>query len=112
MLLVMEPDQVSVVPAQVIDLGSAEFVQQGEEVPHAFGTVRYSSPEMAARSAGPASDVWSAGIVLCQVLTGKVPFLKDTDMDTLNYIMKGPEVRGAGATAWGTAELPSTPALL
>eukprot|EP00775_Hariotina_reticulata_P014124 gene14124-14255_t len=51
---------------KVIDLGSAEFVQQGEEVPHAFGTVRYSSPEMAAHSAGPASDVWSTGIVLCQ----------------------------------------------
>lgn len=77
---------------QVIDLGSAEFVCQGQEVPHAFGTVRYSSPEMAAHSAGPASDVWSAGIVLCQVLTGRVPFLKDRDSDTLNYIRKGPEV--------------------
>ncbi len=77
---------------QVIDLGSAEFVCQGQEVPHAFGTVRYSSPEMAAHSAGPASDVWSAGIVLYQVLTGRVPFLKDTDTETLNYICKGPEV--------------------
>jgi serine/threonine protein kinase len=78
---------------QVIDLGSAEFVLQGEEVPHAFGTVRYSSPEMAAHSAGPASDVWSVGIVLCQVLTGRVPFLKDNDLETLAYIKKGPEVR-------------------
>jgi serine/threonine protein kinase len=77
---------------QVIDLGSAEFVLQGEEVPHAFGTVRYSSPEMAAHSAGPASDVWSVGIVLCQVLTGRVPFLKDNDLETLAYIKKGPEV--------------------
>jgi serine/threonine protein kinase len=76
----------------VIDLGSAEFVLQGEEVPHAFGTVRYSSPEMAAHSAGPASDLWSVGIVLCQVLTGRVPFLKDNDLETLAYIKKGPEV--------------------
>lgn len=76
----------------MIDLGSAEFVCQGQEVSHAFGTVRYSSPEMAAHSAGPASDVWSAGIVLCHVLTGRVMFLKDTDTETLNYIKTGPEV--------------------
>lgn len=79
--------------AQVIDLGSAEFVSVGQEVPHAFGTVRYSSPEMAAHSAGPASDVWSAGVLLCHVLTGRVPFLKDNDLDTLELIRKGPEVR-------------------
>ena len=79
---------------QVIDLGSAEFVAVGQEVPHAFGTVRYSSPEMAAHSAGPASDVWSAGVLLCHVLTGRVPFLKDNDLDTLEMIRKGPEVRG------------------
>jgi calcium-dependent protein kinase len=77
---------------QVIDLGSAEFVLIGQEVPHAFGTVRYSSPEMAAHSAGPASDVWSAGVLLCHVLTGRVPFLKDNDLDTLEFIRKGPEV--------------------
>lgn len=89
-------DYANILPLlQVIDLGSAEFVCQGQEVPHAFGTVRYSSPEMAAHSAGPASDVWSVGVVLCQVLTGRVPFLKDTDLDTLNYIKKGPEVRAA-----------------
>jgi serine/threonine protein kinase len=67
----------------------------GQEIPHAFGTVRYSSPEMAAHSAGPASDVWSAGVLLCHVLTGRVPFLKDNDLDTLELIRKGPEVRTA-----------------
>ena len=74
-------------------------MQVGQEVPHAFGTVRYSSPEMAAHSAGPASDVWSAGVLLCHVLTGRVPFLKDNDLDTLELIRKGPEVsqwRGGG----------------
>lgn len=72
----------------------------GQEIPHAFGTVRYSSPEMAAHSAGPASDVWSAGVLLCHVLTGRVPFLKDNDLDTLEVIRKGPEVGAAVLCPW------------
>lgn len=91
---------------QIIDLGSAEFVSVGQEVPHAFGTVRYSSPEMAAHSAGPASDVWSAGVLLCHVLTGRVPFLKDKDLDTLELIRKGPEVCWGRVTQAGSGAFP------
>ncbi|KAF8057730.1 CPK24 [Scenedesmus sp. PABB004] len=72
---------------KVIDLGSAEFVCEGEEVPHAFGTVRYSSPEMAAHSAGPASDV----------LSGCAPFVKSSDCETLSYIARGPQVKFSGS---------------
>ncbi len=61
---------------QVIDFGSSEFVQPGQEVARAFGTVRYCSPEMANDSAGQKSDVWSAGIVMYHMLGGKPPFLK------------------------------------
>ena len=78
---------------KVVDLGAAEFVGPQGLVQNAFGTVRYSSPEMAREGAGQKSDVWSAGVVVYQMLSGKVPFLKRDDVGTLEYIMKGPQVR-------------------
>jgi calcium-dependent protein kinase len=81
---------------KVVDLGAAEFVGAQGHVQHAFGTVRYSSPEMAREGAGQKSDVWSAGVVVYQILSGKVPFLKRNDVGTLEYIMKGPQVRLGG----------------
>jgi eukaryotic-like serine/threonine-protein kinase len=44
-----------------------------------IGTAQYLSPEQAGgRRAGPASDIYSAGIVLYEMLTGSVPFTGDT----------------------------------
>ncbi|GBF92999.1 hypothetical protein Rsub_05835 [Raphidocelis subcapitata] len=81
---------------KVIDLGSAEFLHQGQLVARAFGTVRYSSPEMARDICGQGSDVWSAGVVMYQILGGRVPFLKDNDEATLALLAAGPQVKFSG----------------
>lgn len=63
------------------------------QVKNAFGTVRYSSPEMANDICGQKSDIWSVGVVMYILLSGKAPFLKTNDTDTLNLIKSGPRVR-------------------
>jgi len=82
---------------KVIDFGSAEWVLGAQEVRGAFGTVRYSSPEMANASAGQKTDVWSVGVVLYTLLSGRAPFLAASDAKTLQMIAKGPLVKFAGA---------------
>ena len=61
---------------KVADFGIAAMVDADRTAPGGTipGTLRYLSPEQAAgREAGPASDVWAAGAVLCELVTGKPP---------------------------------------
>ncbi|MFN2594770.1 MAG: protein kinase [Actinomycetota bacterium] len=44
-----------------------------------MGTAQYISPEQAiGQPAGPASDIYAAGIVVCEILTGAPPFSGDS----------------------------------
>jgi len=51
-----------------------------------FGSLAYMSPEQRGNAAhvGPATDIYSLGVMLCEALTGRLPFKAD-DTDTDGY---------------------------
>ncbi len=57
-----------------------------------FGTVQYISPEQArGEAATPASDIYSLGVVLYEMLTGRLPFESDTPIGlALKHIQEEP----------------------
>ncbi|MEA2509461.1 MAG: eukaryotic-like serine/threonine-protein kinase [Actinomycetota bacterium] len=62
---------------KVADFGIALALDADRTLPGGVisGTLRYLSPEQAeGEQATPASDIWAAGAVLCELLTGRQPY--------------------------------------
>lgn len=72
---------------KLLDFGLARDTREksGTQTGIALGTPYYMSPEQAARpkDVGPASDVWSVGVMMYEFLTGRMPF----DGETLHAVV-------------------------
>jgi beta-lactam-binding protein with PASTA domain/predicted Ser/Thr protein kinase len=93
----IKPHNVVVAPdgrLKVTDFGIARSgTSQMTEAGSIIGTAQYLSPEQA-KGAGvtPASDIYSVGIVLYEMLTGAVPFTGDTPLEiAMKHLSATPE---------------------
>ncbi|MEO8494925.1 MAG: serine/threonine-protein kinase [Planctomycetota bacterium] len=78
----------------VTDFGLAKRVEHAESLTRTgaiLGTPAYMAPEQAAGArgkVGPASDVFSLGTILYQMLTGKPPFQAASPVDTILLLLE------------------------
>eukprot|EP00899_Mesostigma_viride_P019242 jgi/Mesvir1/27319/Mv07140-RA.1 len=71
-LLYLTPAEES--PLKVIDFGLATIVKPGERVKEIAGTPHYMAPEVLKRQGCMASDVWTTGVIMYFLLSGRRPF--------------------------------------
>lgn len=76
---------------KVTDFGLAKQMAAGSDQTRTgaiLGTPSYMSPEQAqgSKEIGPASDVYSLGAILYELITGKPPFTGETPLATLNLV--------------------------
>ncbi len=96
---------------KIMDFGIARMLDSDTltEDGDVIGTVAYMSPEQAAgRRVGPPSDVYSAGIVLYELLAGENPLRGQTPAETLSNVAAGrlPSLGSAAAGPAGRARRP------
>src|SRR5215468_8179001 len=103
----IKPENIMLRPdgyVKVLDFGIAKLAEQ--EVPLSvprdealllvetnlgsiLGTIRYMSPEQArGAQVDNATDIWSLGVVLYEMLTGHAPFTGDTPRDVMSSILE------------------------
>jgi len=85
--------------AKILDFGLARYQPRSGSAPEAtmtvtqpglvMGTVGYMSPEQVTGApAGPQADVFSLGIILFEMLTGKLAFERTTSVETMSAILR------------------------
>ena len=109
-VMIDDSGEVKVMDFGIAQLSGAEtLTAEGEMI----GTVAYMSPEQAAsRRVGPPTDVYSAGVVLYELLAGRNPLRGATAAETLGNVLASrlPYCVNCGPTCRASSPIWSTPA--
>ncbi|MCC6622765.1 MAG: protein kinase [Deltaproteobacteria bacterium] len=91
---------------KVLDFGVAKFLDPDGHMPltqtgTVFGTPRYMSPEQAnSERVDARSDLYALGIILYEMLTGKVPFAEENPLEILYKHVHAKPIPLAEAAPW------------
>jgi serine/threonine protein kinase len=86
----LKPSNIMIEPSgtvKVMDYGvaRAQHLQEVTTTRAFVGTPNYAAPETAQGASQPASDMYSLGVILFEMLTGNLPFTGDTAFEVVNH---------------------------
>lgn len=75
---------------KVGDFGSSAFLDMHNKTSGCFGSAYYLAPECLSGQYSDSCDIWSAGIILYIMLTGRPPYSGKTEREIIDNIKKTP----------------------
>jgi eukaryotic-like serine/threonine-protein kinase len=91
----LKPSNILITPEgipKIADFGVAKWLESEDQWSHegdVVGTPRYMAPEQASglnNSVGPCTDIYSLGVILYEMLTGRPPHYSPTSIETLTLV--------------------------
>ena len=91
----LKPANILITPdgiPKIADFGVAKWLESADQWSHdgdVVGTPRYMAPEQASgliNSIGPCTDIYSLGVILYEMLTGRPPHYSSTSFETLTLV--------------------------
>ena len=74
---------------KLIDFGTAKYFEKGQQENKYVGSSYYMAPEIIKRKYDEKCDLWSIGVILYILLTGRPPFDGNDDEEILENVKKG-----------------------
>ncbi|KAI3761871.1 hypothetical protein L1987_52293 [Smallanthus sonchifolius] len=75
-------------PLKATDFGLSDFIRPGKKFTDIVGSAYYVAPEVLKRKSGPASDVWSIGVITYILLCGRRPFWDKTEDGIFKEVLR------------------------
>jgi calcium-dependent protein kinase len=74
---------------KLLDFGSSRKMGENEPMHGVYGTAYYVAPECLVSDYNLKCDIWSVGIILYMLLSGKPPFNGSSDVEILEEVKRG-----------------------
>lgn len=74
---------------KIIDFGTSKIYDTKSKMTQKYGTAYYIAPEVLKRDYNEKCDVWSCGVILYILLSGRPPFYGRNDREILEKVQKG-----------------------
>jgi len=74
---------------KLIDFGTAVVMKPGKKLVEVYGTAYYISPDVLNKSYNEKSDIWSIGVIMHVMLSGRPPFEGVCDADIIKKVRVG-----------------------